>query len=247
MPGTVTSSDPGAVQEGLALLQTLADERVPPREALDRLAQLRTRHPGLRLDLVWDVEPYDGAVHYDLLVRDGARTLSLSLAPRGDDLPWPLRGAQRVGDTVLLEVDGERLEVGEAVQVLDTWEGGTGGVAEALVDACLLRAEVAARVAALSPEEAQAAVARVRAAKGLEGDDALAQWCRLRAVGVEEFERTALTQVVVALLRRDGLHGASLPEWLRRRRAEASVRWFWSVADAGGTAGRTGTHPGVRP
>lgn len=221
---------PGFADEALGFLAALADERVAPAAALERLADLRAAHPEVRLDLVWDTERFGGAVHYDLLVRDGVRTTSLSVTPVVDAVPWPLRGSHRVGDTVLLEVDGERLEIGEAVQFLDTLGEDLGvGIADRLVVACLVRAEVAARVAGLDEAEAEAAEAAYRRRLGLEDDDALDLWCRVRQLPRRGFRSTALAHLALARLRRDGVDGVGLQEWLAQRRRNARITWFWSV------------------
>jgi hypothetical protein len=104
-----------------------------------------------RLDLVWDFEPYDASVHYDLLVRspDGTTT-SLAVTVASDGLPWPLRGAQRVGDKVLLEVDGERLDVADAVSCLDAIADDVD-IVDRLLDTGIVRRELARPVTVSMP------------------------------------------------------------------------------------------------
>jgi hypothetical protein len=193
------------------------------------MAALAGRHPQVRIDLVWDTEPY-GGVHYDALLRADGRTTSLSVTPAVDAVPWPLRGAQRVGDTVLVEVDGQRLAIGDAIAHLDALDDGPGaGIAERLVDVCLVRDEITRRVGALDDEEAEAAVAAYRRHLRLDDDRDVEGWCRTRGLGPEGFRGAAVDPVVYARLRRDGVGGVPLPEWLAARRRTAAIRWHWQV------------------
>jgi len=222
-----------AIDDVLRLLGELADEQARPADARARMAALALAHPAVRIDLVWDEEPY-GGVHYDALVRVGGRTISLSATGAApDELPWPLRGAQRAGDSVLLDVDGERLMIADAIAHLDALDDGPGaGLAQRLVDACLQRREVLRLVAALDEESADAAVAAYRRQLGLSDDAALRQWRRERGLGPEDFRRTALLHIAYGLLRRDGVDGVPLAQWLRSRRREATIRWHWQVGAA---------------
>ncbi|MCB8958546.1 MAG: hypothetical protein H6529_18970 [Nocardioides sp.] len=219
----------GVVDDVLSLLTELADRQVPPAEARARMAAVADRHPDVRVDLVWDAEPY-GGIHYDALLRSDGRTTSLSVTPADDPVPWPLRGAQRVGDTVLVEVDQERLTIDDAVAHLDALDEGAGaGIAERLVDVCLVRDEIDRRAAAFSDAETDAAVAAYRRHLGVEDDRDLELWCRTRGLGPEAFPGTAVAHVVYARLRRDGVGGVPLADWLAARRRTAAIRWHWQV------------------
>lgn len=114
-PATVANP---AVEEAIALLTALRGEGVPPEEAWERLGELRCRHPGQWLNLVWERETYGDKVHYDLLLGHGAGTLSLSYCP-DEDIPWPVRGLQRVNESMVLRVNDDPVRISEVVTSLD--------------------------------------------------------------------------------------------------------------------------------
>jgi hypothetical protein len=107
-----------ALVGALRILDDLARRHLTADDARRDLAALGRRHD-LRLRLISDEEPFDGSVHYDVLVRGtGQPTVSLSLAA-GPGLPWPLRGMSRSSEFDLVEVDGEKTTVAQAVACLD--------------------------------------------------------------------------------------------------------------------------------
>ena len=55
-----------------------------------------------------------------------------------------------------------------------------------------------------------------------------------RRLGPEAFPSTAVARVVYARLRRDGVGGVPLADWLAARRRTAAIRWHWQ---AGATHG----------
>jgi len=63
----------GALDAALDLLERLAAERTQPDAALAALRTLEEAHPEFEMDLVWEEEPFDRSVHYDLLLHRGAR------------------------------------------------------------------------------------------------------------------------------------------------------------------------------
>jgi hypothetical protein len=216
-----------------AALEDIARAALAPPAAQQRLAVVRERHPQVRLTLLWDVEPYDGSIHYDVVARDASGlTTSMSVVAAGDALPWPLRGATRVGDRVLVEVDGSCLEIGDAVRLLDTLDARSGaGIAERIVQLCLVRSEVARRVAAATPDERAAAVPGFLAALGLTEPGDAERWCRVRGLGTDDLQVAATEHRVLVGLKRDGAEGLSYDAWLARRVEQADVRWFWPVGD----------------
>src|SRR5437868_6184279 len=123
-------------------LTALHRDAADPVTAADRLEALRHRYPGTRIRLLWQREPYDGSLHYDLLLTGpGPGTTSLSYCP-DRALPWPLIDGQRAGDRVLLRVDGVSVEIGEIIAQLDVLHAGT--LADQLVTGALIRQELAA-------------------------------------------------------------------------------------------------------
>ena len=48
-------------------LRGLAERALEPAAAQHELAGLRAQHPGVKLDLVWEQEPYAGTLHYEIL------------------------------------------------------------------------------------------------------------------------------------------------------------------------------------
>lgn len=227
-------------------LTDIARSALSPPAAENHLAGIRARHPDIRVTLLWDVEPYDGSIHYDIIARDPSGfTTSMSVVLAGDALPWPVRGATRIGDRVLVEVDGSRLEIGDAVRLLDTLDTGrvagttrdaSVGIAERIVQLCLIRGEVQRRAAAMTEPDRAAAVPPYLVALGLTGDDAAELWCRVRGLAVEDLHATAAEHAALLRLKRDGVKGRPYGTWLAERVSTADVHWFWSVgAGAGGT------------
>jgi putative peptide maturation system protein len=226
--------DAALVHRALAFLHDLAIERAQPTEALRRFDEFRSFVvTEARLDLVWDVEPYDAGVHYDLLVRspDGTTT-SLSVTVASDGLPWPLRGAQRVGDTVLLDVDGERLDLADAVSCLDAIADDVD-IVDRLVDTGILRRELSARPVAVSDAEVCAVMDAMRRAKGLCRAADTLRWMHARGISPSEFQERAAGVARLHAVRRRieqeaGGRDGAFAAWLDERRANAVITWFWA-------------------
>jgi len=106
------------VDDAIALLTTLRGEGIPPEEAWERLGELRRRHPEKWINLVWERETYGDKVHYDLLLGHGPGTLSVSYCP-DEDIPWPVRGLQRVNESMVLRVNDDPVRISEVVTSLD--------------------------------------------------------------------------------------------------------------------------------
>src|SRR5690606_13342695 len=114
-----TQSRPQLLDDVLSYLFDLARERVRPAEAQRRLQEVHRRHPHTRLDLVWEEEAYNAAVHYDTLLHlPGEGTVSLSLCA-DQALPWPLRGVHRWDEGDLVRVNNTVLSVDQAIATLD--------------------------------------------------------------------------------------------------------------------------------
>jgi putative peptide maturation system protein len=224
--------DAGLVQRALAFLHDLATERTQPADALHQLDELRALTEA-RLDLVWDVEPYDASVHYDLLVRspDGTTT-SLAVTPASDGLPWSLRGAQRVGDKVLLEIDGERLDVADAVSCLDALADEVD-IIERLLDTGIVRRELAMRPLAVSDAEVCSTMDAFRRSKGLHRATDTLRWMAERGLSPSAFQERAADLARLGALRRRieeeaGGRDGAFADWLEERRTSAAITWFWA-------------------
>jgi putative peptide maturation system protein len=187
--------------EALAYLTALNAERTDPAEAQRRLRELRGHHPAARLRLVWQREEYDGSLHYDLLIsRAGKGTVSLSHCP-DRALPWAFRGGHRVGERLLLRVNGADMEVDQAIACLDfLWDDLP--LAERLVTACLLRQELAQDPVELSEVELQHAMDAFRRARGLLTAAATTEWMARRCLSHRDLETLVAGEAAVAQLRK---------------------------------------------
>jgi len=174
------SNDTGSLPDGSTLravlekLAQFATEGTPPDEALMEFAALSDLQTGTdaspRLDLVWEVENYTHAVHYDALLRPavpvpGAGTVSLSYCPdRG--LPWPLRHAHHARESDVASVNGHLIQVQSVMARLDfVW--GRSDLMRSLVDEALITQEAEARGISASDADVQAEVDAFRQARGL--------------------------------------------------------------------------------
>jgi putative peptide maturation system protein len=145
-------------------LRTLNRESIGPKEALQRVRALAKRHEAVEFDLLWKHQPFDGSVDYDALLEiPGHGSVSLRLSPK-TTLPWPLRDVHRYDEGDLLRVNGERLQCGEAMLLIDgIWQ--EQDLLGRLIDACLLRE--ATEGESVSDEQLQAALDEFRRQRGL--------------------------------------------------------------------------------
>jgi NAD(P)H-hydrate repair Nnr-like enzyme with NAD(P)H-hydrate dehydratase domain len=67
-----------AAQAALDLLSDMTRLRTQPEEAKRMLQSLNSRHADVMMRLLWEVQSYDGSVHYDVLVssRGGGQSRS---------------------------------------------------------------------------------------------------------------------------------------------------------------------------
>jgi len=201
---------------GVELLTDLVRERAEPGDALARVDALARRAPGVDIDVVWERPDVLGDRHYDLLIRRGERTISLSVCAAAD-VPWAMRGVTRGSEKDVLRVNGEAVNVAEAIAALDVaWR--ELDVATQLVDQALLRQLVARRAVpggelgigpdgafVVEPGELEVAFDEFRLRHGLESSEALSAWLerrgwtfaqlegRVRAVAVRDRVRRAVT------------------------------------------------------
>ncbi len=174
--------------QSLALLRRLAEQNLEPEAAKRELAELRARNPEVKLDLLWEREPYAGTLHYDLLIsHDGRNAVWLGWCPdRG--IPWVLRGVHRHSEADLVRVNGETLRVGMAMQLIDyIWADQR--MTDGLVDSCLIRQSLVTRaIAPPSDAELQREVDEFRRRHGLLTREETLAWLERRGMSYEQLE-----------------------------------------------------------
>ncbi|MBV8761539.1 MAG: hypothetical protein JO257_29865 [Deltaproteobacteria bacterium] len=114
-------SDPedltAAVADAFTALLEL--QAAAPQHARHACRQLESRHPGTTVLLSAQRERWSGAHHYDLVLHKpglGAATLAFCADRHA---PWMTRNASRLGDDVLVRIDGVPLRVDDAIDLLD--------------------------------------------------------------------------------------------------------------------------------
>lgn len=107
-----------AVRDALAALTTWRTERLSPEQAQESLQALKARHPDHWMNMVWEQEPYDNTVHYDILLADEEGTYSLSYCA-DEQVPWPVRGLQRVNESLVLRVNDDPVRIQQVITSLD--------------------------------------------------------------------------------------------------------------------------------
>jgi len=163
--------------DALTFLRALNDERAAPDDALARLSQLKTAHPDVRFDLLWQEEPVAKRFTFDLLLTEPeSGTVSLSLTP-DDGVPLPLLGAQRWKEMEVVRVDGRSLWMYEAAPLLDAfWD--ESRIHRRILDFCILRRELenSPDAVPLSDADLKRAVDDFRRERGLEDEEATKRW-----------------------------------------------------------------------
>ncbi|GAA4477662.1 hypothetical protein GCM10023094_20280 [Rhodococcus olei] len=191
---------PSLLDDALDILRAL-DPRAPRRSADRALDPLRADHPDARMRLVGHREALEDSVHHGLLITEpGVGTTSLSWTPV-TAVPWSLRGTQRTAESMLLRVNGEPLEIEEAMAYLDVmWE--QTALLERLIAVCLVRQELAEHPVRLDAAELQQAMDAFRRARGLLTPEATEEWMRARALGHTALEDLVEREAAVAELKR---------------------------------------------
>jgi putative peptide maturation system protein len=227
---------PSVLDDALAFLTAAAAERAEPTEAQRRLHELRREHPGVQLRLVWQREPYDGSIHYDLLMtRPGSGTVSLSYAP-DLALPWAFRGGHRVSERLLVRVNGVDMELDQAIACLDfLWD--ESRLADRLVTACLVREALEEDVLELSDAELQEAMDAFRRARGLLDGGATREWMARHCLSHADLEELAAGEAAVARLRKKTTGDRVRPYFATHRR-QLDVLRIAELVFASGAAAR---------
>lgn len=197
--------------------------------------ELRRRHPGVRMNLVAHVEPYDQSVAHDVVVRDGDDVLVIGVAA-GPGLPWPLRGVTRADEQRLLRVNGEKLDVPDALACLDVVFDDRQTL-RTLVDSCLVAEALAEEPVRLTDQELQLAADAFRRAKGLLTPAQTYTWLEERAMSEAEFEDIVRRTAAVAALRRRVAPDGRVQEHFQEHAARyATVLVAWAAGTSIGPA-----------
>ena len=135
----------------------------------------------------------DGAVAYTVLMRPFSQvTVALGCCTESA-IPWSLRGAQRWRDCDVVRVDHAVVTVEQALGLLEI-SGGEGRLADRLVDACLIRAELQRHPVEVGDDDLQRAADGLRRALRLYSVADTQVWLAQRGLNQEHFEQQALEQ-----------------------------------------------------
>jgi putative peptide maturation system protein len=176
-----------AVADALALLVRCHAERRSSDAAWGEVLRLRERHPGRRIDLVWERESYLDRIHYDILIEVAGGMLSVGYCA-DDDVPWPVRGLQRVNESLVLRVNGDPVRIGQVVTSLDyAWH--KLHVGRHLVNMSLIDQEIRDRRIEPTDEQLEAALTAFRVRRRLFTAAAVERWMAEHGASQVELER----------------------------------------------------------
>lgn len=195
-----------------------------------RLAAIRHRHAGLKLDLLAHPEPFDGSVSFDVLIRGRGPALSVGVAG-SPALPWPLRAVVRNEDQTVVRVNGQVVSMAEAVAVLeDAWDD--PAVLRRLVHAALVMQSLVDDPIEFSDEQIQQASHAFRRARGLYTADDTEQWLTDRGMTRRRFTELVARAARIAELRRR-VTADRIEAWFRdHREAYGTLAVAWAVGVA---------------
>jgi putative peptide maturation system protein len=198
---TLTDELQRASARGLALLDRLVADRVPPPQTGELVAALAADFPALRFELVWEREPYAGQVHYDLLIFTGdGESISLNVCPK-QTLPWPLRSAVRASEGDLVRVGQRTVRIPDAMGYLDfLWQ--ERRLVSRIVDTAIIDAELEARPIAVDDDALQAGMDDFRGQRGLLTAEATEAWLDRNCLTYERLEQLVELDCQIARLRR---------------------------------------------
>jgi putative peptide maturation system protein len=189
-----------AVCAALTYLERMTCQGIGREDAQRQLRAVEAEHPEVSMQLLWEVEAYDGSLHYDVLVRpsDGS-TVSISIC-RDRALPWPLRGIRRWSEANLVQVDGRVLTMEDAVLFLDVmWN--EAPIMQRMIDACIIRDELTRSPILLDDDELQSGVDGLRRTHLLYTVEDTERWMRQRGMTHAQLEQLAIGNVTYARLR----------------------------------------------
>jgi putative peptide maturation system protein len=191
-----------AVAATLKYLEKVASTGTAPDRALAGFRSLARRHSETQMDLVWEVETYLGAVHYNALLRtEGGAIVSLAVSPK-ETVPWAFRHAHHARETDLLRVNGRTLNMQTVMGYLDGfWDDAR--ILTRLVDGCLLREAVEARGIEATPGEIQRGIRAFEQKAGLKSRKARDSWLKRRDWSPSDLEYEIGRRVIAHKLRKE--------------------------------------------
>jgi putative peptide maturation system protein len=203
----------------LAFLDSVMAGSLRPAEARRILQMLRSRHPGVDLDLIERRLDFDLSYEYQLLVEGPwAGVVGLSLSRKGG-LPWALRGLQSWSNDILGTVNGRPVTVNQALVAVECL-GNDAGLIGRLIDVALIDEELSRRPVYPTETDIEQAVEAIRRGLGLFTAERTREWLRQRGLEEEALLQKGRTAAALQLLKRrlsDGKverrfseHGASL-------------------------------------
>ena len=215
------------VNNTLGYLMELSKDEVRPPEAKNRLRFLQSQQPEIGLRLVWEEEPYDGSVHYDVLIRlDGQATVSLSYCS-DRALPWPLRGVHRWAEVDLLRVNDIVLKVEQAIACLDfLWN--EAPLVNRLVNVCLIQEELDKNPIELTDPELQLGMDGFRRAHKLYEVEDTHRWLQLRGMTHAQLERLVTDNLVIAKLR-ERITDGRVERYFEDHQADFDTAWIAQI------------------
>jgi putative peptide maturation system protein len=211
------------ILEVVAALRALSRSSAAPAEAAAQLRALA----GPRVELIHERDAAGDRHELGAVVElpDGAAVVRYC-PDRG--APFILRGAERLGDRDLVQVDGEVMSVSEAIALLDfIWH--ERPVMRRLLDACVLQAALRAEPVELRDDQVQAALDAIRAANGLYTAEATRRWMVERGITHEALEARAADQAAIRALR-DRVVGGAVAGHFAAHRAEYDAATLARVA-----------------
>lgn len=189
-----------ALIDSLDCLADLVQAGTQPEEARKRVRLLHADHPDIKMELLWEEQPYDRSVHYDMLLHPPTRgTVSLSFCPdRG--LPWPLRGVHPSSAKDLVRVNKTVLQVDQAIACLD-FMGEDSRAMKRLVNVCLVQEALEEDPIELTHWELQCAMDRFRRARRLYRAVDTFRWLQERGITHAQLEQRVRDEAIVTKLR----------------------------------------------
>jgi putative peptide maturation system protein len=218
---------PGVLSDVFAYLDGLAREGARPETACARLPQLRARHPGAEIEVVWEEQAFDRSMHYDALIRPpGGATISMSVCP-DSELPWPLRGLQRWKDSDLVRVNTTVMSVADAIAKIDVlWE--KAPLMQRVIDSCLIEEALAREPFDVDDEEVQQALDGMRRGRGLYTVADFEAWMADTGTTWQALETLAIALARTARLRERTV-GDRVDAYLAQHRSEFDLVALASV------------------
>jgi putative peptide maturation system protein len=174
---------------------------------------------------VWEEQPFEPSVQYDLIVTLGESAVVLSYCPE-DAVPWPMRGAQRWSDSYLLSVNGKPVQANEVFAAMDVLWTDRRAVRR-ILDWCLVSEELGRQAFEVEPRDLQEAMDALRHRRGLLSAEQTRAWLEQYGLSHEALEAEA-ERVVRYRQLRDSITGAQIECYFEAHRSErlsGNIAW----------------------